>query len=608
MLHFFRFCPFTYNSLILLLLLLLLLMGNSKSSMETLPRDFARMNTANDNKNARSHTKNDSREEEEEEESEEEDFVRSGFNERKTSTIEWNKKTKTKEVRTSDDDEDGNRNRRTTTKVLLSSNDRDLDDDETRDRTNVKENNFEVDCDSAERRRKKRDLERERGEQQQSSKPGVGLENFGNTCYCNSVLQALYHCEPFKRRLLEYYATQTDSDSNLLLSLGALFTEMSERERKASMNKKSSRIPVVEPKKFISRLKKSNGVFDSYEHQDAHEFLNYLLNECCEILEKERDEVKDNYDSERNSRNSDQSTQSNIGIGANNNSNNNSNNTNNNKATTSSKSGGISDALMRKITINNDGGKEKQTWVHEVFQGESVNETRCLWCENVTSRAESFIDVSVEVKANSSIQQCLIDYSASELLGGEDKFQCDACSGLHEAHKRLLIRTAPNVLALHLKRFKYIESVDRMQKLNHRVAFSRELKLPNLSQDSTSTDDLYSLFAVVVHIGSGPNHGHYVCFARTSSYKPSGGASERWVMFDDDSVQDMSIDDLETVFGSYENVNSTNDFADNAYDTYRSNNDNYSQGSSEHGYVLFYQKIERDVFTGEDDDDQEELA
>ena len=79
-------------------------------------------------------------------------------------------------------------------------------------------------------------------------------------------------------------------------------------------------------------------------------------------------------------------------------------------------------------------------------------------------------------------------------------------------------------------------------------------------------------------------------------------------MFDDDSVQDMSIDDLETVFGSYENVNSTNDFADNAYDTYRSNNDNYSQGSSEHGYVLFYQKIERDVFTGEDDDDQEELA
>jgi ubiquitin carboxyl-terminal hydrolase 12/46 len=54
-----------------------------------------------------------------------------------------------------------------------------------------------------------------------------GLENFGNTCYCNSVLQALYFCRPFKERVLQYAQTlPKDADDNLLNCLVELFLQV----------------------------------------------------------------------------------------------------------------------------------------------------------------------------------------------------------------------------------------------------------------------------------------------------------------------------------------------------------------------------------------------
>lgn len=56
-----------------------------------------------------------------------------------------------------------------------------------------------------------------------------GLENYGNTCYCNSVLQALYFCKPFRKRLLEYAGALDDNDDvrdTLLWALAELFAEV----------------------------------------------------------------------------------------------------------------------------------------------------------------------------------------------------------------------------------------------------------------------------------------------------------------------------------------------------------------------------------------------
>ena len=105
------------------------------------------------------------------------------------------------------------------------------------------------------------------------------------------------------------------------------------------------------------------------------------------------------------------------------------------------------------------------------------------------------------------------------MLSQRNKFFCDSCCSLQEAEKRLVIlsfrrhvcittallsmkiKKLPNVLTLHLKRFKYQEDVQKYIKLTYRVAFPIELRLFNTVDGTEDADRLYNLYAIVVHIG-----------------------------------------------------------------------------------------------------------
>ena len=76
---------------------------------------------------------------------------------------------------------------------------------------------------------------------------------------------------------------------------------------------------------------------------------------------------------------------------------------------------------------------------------------------------------------------------------------------VQEAHKRMRVKKLPTILALHLKRFKYVEQYNRHIKVSHRVVFPLELRLFNTSDDAVNPDRMYDLVAVVIHCGSGPN-------------------------------------------------------------------------------------------------------
>ncbi|KOS22495.1 putative ubiquitin carboxyl-terminal hydrolase creB [Escovopsis weberi] len=180
-------------------------------------------------------------------------------------------------------------------------------------------------------------------------------------------------------------------------------------------------------------------------------------------------------------------------------------------------------------------------WVHDIFEGLLTSETKCLTCETASQRDETFLDLSIDLEQHSSVTSCLRKFSAEEMLCERNKFHCDNCGGLQEAEKRMKVKRLPKILTLHLKRFKYTEDYSRLQKLFHRVVYPYHLRMFNTTDDADDQDRLYELYAVVVHIGGNAYHGHYVSIIKTQD--------RGWVLFDDEMVEPVDKHFVRNFFG-----------------------------------------------------------
>lgn len=315
-----------------------------------------------------------------------------------------------------------------------------------------------------------------------------GLYNRGNTCYLNSVMQALLATPPLATALL------TQSVPTLLGPLGVPRTPKQALKAahafspvavlKEFFERAYSGAPAVTPAQFVANLRKYAKPLRPGRQEDAHEYLRLLLEalqQTCTAFAG--DKIKPN------------------------------------------------DPILAT------------TFVQKVFGGRLRSRVTCHSCRHNSDTYDPMMDLSLDVrKGIASVKQALDAFTAPESLSGTEKYRCDSCKRRVDATKRFSVDAAPLALTVHLKRFGIFGN-----KINRPVSYAERLHLGRymserqrgLGADAGAGDERtvgaaqqYRLYAVVHHYGSGPNVGHYVASVRA----PDG----QWLRMDDAHVSRLS--------------------------------------------------------------------
>lgn len=227
---------------------------------------------------------------------------------------------------------------------------------------------------------------------QRARRVGAGLQNGGNTCYLNSVLQVLTYTPPFASYLVsdEHVRSCLHRGGNnwcLICAMRAHVLEV--------MSTRGNR---VHPRHILQRLRFISKDLRVGRQEDAHEFLRQILDACHRSFIP---------------------------------------------AAASKQDDKISPAISHT------------TLVHQLFGGYLRSQVKCQDCKFSSNTYDPFLDLSLEIDRASSLESALERFTTEETLTESNKYKCQKCKKPVRAQKRFLVHRAPKILTIQLKRFDY---------------------------------------------------------------------------------------------------------------------------------------------------------
>ncbi|CAG2219760.1 USP3 [Mytilus edulis] len=314
-----------------------------------------------------------------------------------------------------------------------------------------------------------------------------GLRNLGNTCFMNAVLQSLSNIQQFCGYIKQLPSLEEKSTKKKHITRKASKTEedilLIEEVRKTLIALWQGTKGAISPESLFCVIWKVVPRFRGYQQQDAHEFMRYLLDRLhTELL-----------------------------------------------------------SLLPYPNNNSPfiGPKGKSTIVTAIFGGLLQNEVTCLECRMESKKHDPFLDLSLDIPPQFStrssknkegdpvcrLEDCLSSFTELEELEASELYMCSNCKKKQRSTKKFWIRRLPNVLCLHIKRFRW-QSYFRV-KLDTFVEFPlKDLNMNKYVLNNLVTNE-YDLAAAIVHHGSGAGSGHYTAYAQHDG---------QWFNFNDSTV------------------------------------------------------------------------
>ncbi|CAN4122377.1 unnamed protein product [Withania somnifera] len=191
---------------------------------------------------------------------------------------------------------------------------------------------------------------------------------------------------------------------------------------------------------------------------------------------------------------------------------------------------------LKEAGVTAPGSFEEETsLVGLMFGGYLRSKIECMRCGGKSERQERMMDLTVEIDGDiGTLEEALKQYTHTETLDGENKYQCGRCKSYEKAKKKLKVVEAPNVLTIALKRFQS----GKFGKLNKTIKFPEILNLALYMSGTSDKSPVYQLYGVVVHLDvmNAAFSGHYVCYVRNLQNK--------WYKVDDSSVKPVELESV----------------------------------------------------------------